>query len=55
MTDGKGMLSLMSGRQSERKYLDKPVEKEKIERITRSRQAVTIGLQRSAMEVHRCG
>ena len=28
------MLGLMKARQSERKYLDKPVEKEKIERIT---------------------
>ncbi len=34
MTDGKGMLSLMKTRQSERKYLNKPVEREKIERIT---------------------
>lgn len=34
MTDGQKMLSLMKGRQSERKYLDKPVEREKIERIT---------------------
>ena len=33
MTDGQGMLELMSIRQSERKYIDKPVEKEKIERI----------------------
>ena len=33
MTDGKGMLELMSIRQSERKYTDRPVEKEKIERI----------------------
>jgi nitroreductase len=34
MTDGVRMLDLMSSRQSERRYLDKPVEKEKIERIT---------------------
>ena len=34
MNDGEGMLGLMKARQSERKYLDKPVEKEKIERIT---------------------
>lgn len=34
MTDGKEMLSLMKGRQSERRYLDKAVEREKIERIT---------------------
>ncbi|MCU0458050.1 MAG: nitroreductase family protein [Bacteroidales bacterium] len=34
MTDGKGMLSLIKSRQSERKYLNKPVEREKIERIT---------------------
>ncbi len=34
MTDGKEMLSLMNGRQSERKYTDRPVEREKIERIT---------------------
>lgn len=34
MTDGKAMLSLMKARQSERKYLNIPVEKEKIERIT---------------------
>jgi len=33
MTGGDGMLSLMKRRQSERKYLDLPVEKEKIERI----------------------
>jgi len=34
MTDGKGMLSLIKSRQSERRYLNKPVEREKIERIT---------------------
>ncbi len=34
MIDGNDMLSLVNKRQSERKYLDKPVEKEKIERIT---------------------
>ncbi len=34
MIDGSTMLSLMKSRQSERKYLDKPVEKEKIGRIT---------------------
>jgi len=34
MTDGKGMLSLIKSRQSQRKYLDRPVEKDKIERIT---------------------
>ena len=34
MNDGEGMLGLMKARQSERKYLNKPVEKEKIERIT---------------------
>jgi nitroreductase len=34
MTDGEEMLSLMKGRQSERKYTDRPVEMEKIERIT---------------------
>ncbi len=34
MTDGKGMLSLINSRQSERRYLDRNVEKEKIERIT---------------------
>jgi nitroreductase len=34
MTDGKGMLNLLGSRQSERKYLDRPVEREKIERIT---------------------
>jgi nitroreductase len=33
MTDSEAMLEVMSVRQSERKYLDKPVEKEKIERI----------------------
>ena len=33
MIDGKAMLSLISKRQSDRKYLDKPVEKEKVERI----------------------
>jgi len=33
MTDGPGMLELMGIRQSERRYLDKPVEKEKIARI----------------------
>jgi len=30
------MLSLMKNRQSERKYIDRPVEREKIERITES-------------------
>ena len=33
MIDGNEMLALMSSRQSERRYLDRPVEKEKIERI----------------------
>ncbi|HUW92759.1 MAG TPA: nitroreductase family protein [Bacteroidales bacterium] len=33
MIDGNEMLALMGRRQSERRYLDKPVEKEKIERI----------------------
>lgn len=34
MIDGNDMLSLVNSRQSDRKYLDKPVEKEKIGRIT---------------------
>ena len=34
MIDGNKMLSLMKSRQSDRKYLDRPVEGEKIERIT---------------------
>jgi len=34
MIDGNGMLWLAQNRQSDRKYLDRPVEKEKIERIT---------------------
>jgi nitroreductase len=34
MTDGGRMLSLMKNRQSERKYIERPVEREKIERIT---------------------
>lgn len=34
MIDGNGMLSLMKSRQSERKYLDRPVERDKVERIT---------------------
>jgi nitroreductase len=34
MIDGNGMLGLVQRRQSDRKYLDRPVEKEKIERIT---------------------
>jgi len=34
MIEGKELLSLINGRQSVRRYLDKPVEKEKIERIT---------------------
>lgn len=33
MTDGKKMLEIISGRQSDRKYSDKPVEKEKLDRI----------------------
>ena len=33
MTNGKEMLELIAGRQSDRKYLDIPVEREKIERI----------------------
>jgi nitroreductase len=33
MIDGNAMLSLIKSRQSERKYLDRPVEREKIERI----------------------
>jgi nitroreductase len=34
MTDGRGMLELISMRQSDRKYSSRPVEKEKLERIT---------------------
>jgi len=34
MIDGNGMLSLIKSRQSERKYTDRPVERDKIERIT---------------------
>lgn len=34
MIDGNEMLSLIRSRQSDRKYLDRPVEREKIERIT---------------------
>ncbi len=34
MIDGKKMLEIISGRQSDRKYSDKPVEKEKLDRIT---------------------
>lgn len=34
MIDGNAMLSLMKTRQSDRKYLNRPVEKEKIGRIT---------------------
>ncbi len=34
MIDGNTMLSLFNSRQSERRYLDRPVEMEKIERIT---------------------
>lgn len=34
MIDGKTMLSLINSRQSERRYLDRPVEQEKIDRIT---------------------
>jgi len=34
MINGNKMLSLINSRQSERRYLDRPVEKEKIERIT---------------------
>jgi nitroreductase len=33
MTDGKKILALIKSRQSDRKYNDKPVEKEKLERI----------------------
>jgi nitroreductase len=33
MTNGKEMLELIAGRQSDRKYMDVPVEREKIERI----------------------
>ena len=33
MTDGKKMLEIITSRQSDRKYSDKPVEKEKLERI----------------------
>jgi nitroreductase len=34
MMDGKEMLSILECRQSERAYIDRPVEKEKLERIT---------------------
>ncbi|MDQ1297023.1 MAG: hypothetical protein QG611_1002 [Bacteroidota bacterium] len=33
MTDGKKMLELITNRQSDRKYSDRPVDKEKLERI----------------------
>ncbi len=33
MIDGEGMLDLVNRRQSERRYLNKPVEKEKLDRI----------------------
>ena len=33
MIDGKNILDLIISRQSDRKYSDKPVEKEKLERI----------------------
>ncbi len=33
MIDSRAMLEVMSVRQSDRRYLDKPVEKEKIDRI----------------------
>ena len=33
MVDGPEMLELISGRQSDRKYDERPVEKEKLERI----------------------
>ena len=33
MTDGKDILDLIVSRQSDRKYSDKPVEKEKLDRI----------------------
>jgi len=33
MTDGKEMLELINSRQSDRKYSDKPIEKDKLERI----------------------
>ncbi|MCK7533157.1 MAG: hypothetical protein MZV63_20020 [Marinilabiliales bacterium] len=46
------MLDLVNRRQSERRYLDKPVEKEKLDRILR-REAVAIGMQRPAVEVRR--
>jgi len=34
MIDGNGMLGLIQRRQSDRRYLDRPVERDKIERIT---------------------
>ncbi len=34
MIEGKKMLELILRRQSDRKYSDKPVEQEKLERIT---------------------
>ncbi len=34
MTDGRAMLELLKSRQSERKYNDRPVERDKVERIT---------------------
>ena len=33
MIDGKGMLELIKSRQSDRKYSDKPIENEKLERV----------------------
>jgi nitroreductase len=36
MINGPELLKLMEGRQSERKYLDKPVESEKVERIVQA-------------------
>ena len=34
MTDGRAMLELLKSRQSERKYNDRPLERDKVERIT---------------------
>jgi len=34
MIDGNGMLGLIQRRQSDRRYLDRPIERDKIERIT---------------------
>jgi nitroreductase len=54
MIEGREMLELILRRQSDRKYSDKSIEKEKLERIIEAGRMAPFRLQCPAMEVY-CG